>query len=219
MISPQIFQPFLDKVFVRFCGKPLNFLEDENDNISDWKKLDLPAPAFMKQAHGDSVQRVDVSGKNENTDALITTEKNLPLLVKVADCMAALMYDPKTEVIAAVHAGWRGLAQKIFTKTIGVLQKRYFVHPHNIVLALSPSIHLPEFTNPQKETPEFFHPFIHQKNQIDLWQIAKKELLENGVAASNIEMPAFCTHSDSQQRFWSHRNGDSKRNGSIISLI
>ena len=43
-----------------------------------------------------------------DTDAIITAEANLPLLILVADCAPILLVDPTARIFAVVHAGWRG---------------------------------------------------------------------------------------------------------------
>ncbi len=71
--------------------------------------------ASMVQSHSDVCLEVDTPGIYK-ADAIITTEKNLELVVKTADCMPVLISDK--EKIGAVHVGWKGLENGIFHKTI-----------------------------------------------------------------------------------------------------
>ena len=41
-------------------------------------------------------------------DALVTDKKNIPIAVLTADCAPILIYDTNKEMIATIHAGWRG---------------------------------------------------------------------------------------------------------------
>lgn len=89
-------------------------------------KLDLPIPALLKefnidvfsemnQTHSNIVKMIKSTGIY-NTDAIITSMKALPLVVKTADCMPILMSDEIK--VSAVHSGWKGVKNKIFEKTI-----------------------------------------------------------------------------------------------------
>ncbi|GLZ42162.1 peptidoglycan editing factor PgeF [Actinokineospora sp. NBRC 105648] len=72
-------------------------------------ELGLPADrlVWMEQVHGRTVGVVDgpVAGPVEATDALVTAEPGLALVVLVADCVPVLLADPEAGVVGAVHAG------------------------------------------------------------------------------------------------------------------
>jgi YfiH family protein len=76
--------------------------------------------ASMNQTHSDTVLKIKNEG-NYQSDGILTTEKNLALVVKTADCMPVLIRDLNS--IAAVHIGWRGLTNNIFHKTLELLQE------------------------------------------------------------------------------------------------
>lgn len=66
----------------------------------------------MRQVHGNVVDVVEdrrTSARPE-ADALVTTQADLLLVVRVADCVPVLLVDTAAGVIAAVHAGRPGLA-------------------------------------------------------------------------------------------------------------
>ena len=81
-------------------------------NIMEYKDEDL---VYMNQVHGNNVQIVDKNSPKiiENCDGIITKEKNLPLMVMVADCIPILFFDEIQGVIAAVHAGRNSTFLKI----------------------------------------------------------------------------------------------------------
>src|SRR5207245_2818191 len=62
---------------------------------------------WMEQVHGRTVAVVDGPRPTpvEATDALVTTEPGLAVVVLVADCVPVLLADPEAAVVAAVHAG------------------------------------------------------------------------------------------------------------------
>ncbi len=55
----------------------------------------------------------------ERADALYTTRRGLALAVVTADCVPVLIATP--DAIAAVHAGWRGLANGVLANAAGAL--------------------------------------------------------------------------------------------------
>lgn len=202
--------PHLDAGFV---GAPDDFSCADGNTI----KTIFPNIQWSRylQIHGTDV--IDAMSDATQADGSYTQEYNIGCHVRMGDCIGVLLYDEKTDEIAAVHAGWKGLAQKICTKYLAKFEDTSHVHA-----ALSPSIGVCccEFTDPFTQTPEFFHPFIHQKSQkyfVDLWSVAKAELMECGIAEENISMPNICTkcHSD----WWSHRRGESQRNTAYIYKI
>ena len=96
----------------------------------------------LNQVHGANVVRVD-TGKGPMTpiadaDAAITTQRGVPLSVKVADCVPVLLAAPG--VIGAVHAGWRGTAAGIVPASVAALCEAGEVQAHQVVAAIGPSI-------------------------------------------------------------------------------
>jgi len=226
ILRPRIFEPFKDQIWAGFLGVETQDFASLQDSIPI-SPLQIYQP---KQVHGKTV--VPVGAQNfvpvvetncnlslQNpviADGIYTTEKNICCTVKTADCIGLLLYHPQSGAVSALHAGWRGLAQKIFTEFFQISK----IPGEECFVALSPSLGpcCSEFSNPLEETPEFFHPFVRGKF-VDLWSIAKAELLANGVQEENIEMPAFCTKCDPEKRFWSYRRGESGRNLSGIMVL
>ena len=78
--------------------------------------------AFMEQVHGDEVVVVDRPlDPVPRCDALVTTERELCLAVMVADCVPVLLADPDAGVVAAVHAGRRGVQSGVVDRTLAVM--------------------------------------------------------------------------------------------------
>ena len=68
-------------------------------------------PVFLKQVHGVGVERL--SNKTPDgtvADACITPHHGLACAIMVADCLPVLLTNKEGTVVAAAHAGWRGLA-------------------------------------------------------------------------------------------------------------
>ena len=71
--------------------------------------------AEMKQTHSSEVKIINSKGIY-NSDGIETNTQDLPLVVRVADCIPILMQS--NNLISAVHAGWRGINNSIFEKSL-----------------------------------------------------------------------------------------------------
>ena len=73
------------------------------------------------QTHSDNVVLV---GENpdetyfENTDGILTSNKNVAILTKYADCLPVFIYDEESKIFGAVHSGWKGTYQEIVKRAI-----------------------------------------------------------------------------------------------------
>lgn len=77
------------------------------------------SPILMNQIHSADVLVIDsVLDYLPSVDALITKVPGLNLTVKTADCAPILIADIKSQIIAAIHAGWRGTFQGIIENTL-----------------------------------------------------------------------------------------------------
>jgi YfiH family protein len=172
------------------------------------------------QMHGDLILEVTKKTKAlPQCDAFITRQKNLPIMVKVADCQGILIFDPATQSAAAVHSGWRGSSLNILGKTIQKMSKAYGSSPTDLLVAVSPSLGpcCAEFSDPKSELPDFCQPFIDSDNHVDFWELSAKQCLDAGIPGQQIELAGQCTKC--QPGFPSHRKGDSGRMGVFVTLI
>lgn len=91
----------------------------------------------LKQVHGDVF--LQASGAIQTADGHYTSETNEALLIATADCMPIMIYCSKTLRVAAVHAGWRGVENKITEKIL-----KHFVAggstPDSFKIFVGPSI-------------------------------------------------------------------------------
>lgn len=79
----------------------------------------LPNPAnYMRQVHGSDVIAADVANEKLDADAMFSTKVGQVCAVMTADCLPVLMADLDGKVVAAAHAGWRGLALGVLESTI-----------------------------------------------------------------------------------------------------
>ena len=82
------------------------------------KNLKLPSePEWLHQTHSTDCVLVEEDA-NRNADAAITRQKNKVLAIMTADCLPIVLCNQQGTEIAAIHAGWRGLAHGILENTL-----------------------------------------------------------------------------------------------------
>ncbi len=106
---------------------------------------------MLKQTHSDILIQSTTGSDLIEADAHWTTDKNIALVIKTADCIPALIYDPEKQIALAIHAGWRGVANQITKKS---------------VLKLQTSDHLKIYLGPHIQQQSFACDF-DVKNQLD----------------------------------------------------
>lgn len=103
--------------------------------------LDGARPVFLTQVHGVAVVELGVSTPNgTQADACMTQEKHVACTVMVADCLPLLFTDDAGTVVAAAHAGWRGLAAGVIEQTVERLCMQADVAPAQLRVWLGPCI-------------------------------------------------------------------------------
>lgn len=109
----------------------------------------------MDQTHSSTVNFIYGNKQiYKSTDALITSNKDIALQVKVADCMPIFIFDKKSSFFGAIHAGWRGLANGIIENSIELLKEQDF-NLRNIKVFIGPSISKRNFEI-QNDVMEYF---------------------------------------------------------------
>ena len=157
-------------------------------------------------------------------DALITDIPNIVLCILTADCVPILLYDKVKNIIAAVHAGWKGTQGRIVYKTIQKMQSDFGSNPTDILVGIAPSIQKCCYEVDENVAQHFFNTpqgFSKKgdKYMLDLPYINKEQLLSAGVQEEHIEMSNICTACHVED-FFSYRkeNGCSGRFMSLIYL-
>lgn len=99
-------------------------------------------PVLLRQVHSDVVHAVDrAPPRLLRGDALITATPGLALVVKTADCLPILLFDPVARAAGIAHAGWRGTLRRIAEKTVGALRAHYRAEPSRMRAVIGPGIH------------------------------------------------------------------------------
>ncbi len=157
-------------------------------------------------------------------DALITNKKGVVITVLTADCVPVLLYDKEKEVVAAIHAGWKGTEAMIVAKTVEKMIRVYGSDPRDIIAGIAPAIGRCCYEVGEDVAKHFFNEprsfdVRGEKYMLDLPFINKKQLLDSGLLEEHIEMSDVCTACE-VERFFSYRKeqGCSGRFMSMIGL-
>lgn len=161
----------------------------------------------------------------ENCDALITDRRGIVLTMLTADCVPILLIDKKQNIIAAVHAGWKGTKEGILSKTVKKMCETFNCEAEDIIAGIGPSIgrccyEVDSNVSDCFDTSESIYVSKNGKYMLDLPMVNKKQLLKAGLLESNIEMSTICTSCENE-KFFSYRKekGCSGRFMSMIALV
>jgi polyphenol oxidase len=187
------------------AGSPDDEPENIKRNLEKIREV-MGIPLISRlQCHTKNVEFIPMKSSKENgdCDGLITKEKHLGLMIKHADCQAAIFYDPRQRAIANVHCGWRGNVQNIYAETIAKMREQAGSRPEDILVCVSPSLgpDASEFINYKQELPEEFLPFQFKPLYFNLWEISRYQLLNAGIQPEHIEIAGICTYSNSDDFF------------------
>ncbi len=199
---------------------------------------------LTKQVHEDTVRvvtRDDCGDGLERPavpcDALIACDPAVALMVFFADCTPVLLYDPDTQAVGALHAGWRGTALGIARKTVNVMRETFSTNPARLRAAIGPCIH-PCCFKTRRDVPdalfqalgEAARPYIvpvepdpgvlapsEPRFCVDLPGVNALWLTQAGVLPENIAQTPFCTMCR-EDLFFSHRRSGPKR-GLMAAVI
>ena len=183
----------------------------------------LPAePLWLTQVHGtvavDANQRPEI----READAAFARQPGSVCVVMTADCLPVLLCDRQGTVVAAAHAGWRGLLAGVLESTVAAMN----VQPGDLLAWLGPAIGPRCFEVGDEvrnafvaESPAADLAFMPQqpgKWLCDIYLLARQRLQGMGVTA--ISGGGLCTVSDGERYFSYRRDGVTGRMASLIWL-
>lgn len=193
--------------------------------------LDIPPDCVVtaQQVHGNRIGIVtsqDGGSIVKSTDALVTNEPGVYLMLRFADCVPILIYSPDRGVVALVHAGWRGTAQRIASHAVQEMVSVFGCDPAAMRAGIAPSIGPccyevdSEVSDTMLSIAEHSADVVTRRDgqgkaYVDLWRANADQLAAQGVG--HIEVARVCTrcHRDT---FFSHR-GDGGHTGRFAAII
>ncbi len=144
----------------------------------------------LEQVHGNRVVIAEELAEDEipQADAIVSCDPDKLLCVRTADCLPLLAWDGP--IMAAIHAGWRGVAGEIAAHTI---EKMRQLGARDIRVAVGPAIG-PCCFEVGQEVIDAIHEPVHDRMHMDLWQTIGKQLRRSGIAPHHIASFNHCTH-------------------------
>ena len=210
-------------------GKILENLKIVKDKIGQKSKNIF----LLHQVHSNKFVFIDkkfeFNLKKIKADAVITDQPKIPIGVLTADCVPILLHDNKRNMIAAIHAGWKGAFKGIINKVINFMIKKG-CKKNNICAAIGPCIgrtsysvrddFKKKFLKKDKKNKIFFTN-INNMIYFDLPNYVKSQLKLNKI--TNLDMKNIDTF-NKKNNFFSARQAlrskhdDYGRNISIIMI-
>ncbi len=181
----------------------------------------LPAePVWLTQVHGARCVDAAAAAPGEEADAAFATAPNVVCAVLTADCLPVLLCDDTGSVVAAAHAGWRGLLAGVLESTAAAMK----MPGERLMAWLGPAIGPQNFVvgdevrrafvaaDPQAAAAFVAHP--HGRWLCDIYLLARQRLTALGVR--RLAGADFCTVRDAQRCFSYRREGVTGRIASLI---
>lgn len=183
----------------------------------------LPSPAaWLKQTHSTIVVDASAVTTPIEADASFSRTANVVSVVMTADCLPVLFCDQQGTVVAAAHAGWRGLCDGVLEATVKAMD----VKAEHIMAWMGPAIGPQAFEVGDDVRNEFIRhdaaaaaAFAAQSNGKwlgDIYLLARQRLNQLGI--TQIYGGTECTFSDSERYFSYRRDGVTGRMASLIWL-
>lgn len=191
------------------------------DELACW----IPGPPiWLRQVHGAAIHDADapyLSPDPPRADGIVARGIGRVCAIQTADCLPILFASRGGAIVAAAHAGWRGLSAGVIEATLAAMRT-----PSSEVMAwlgpcIGPRVYevgrdvFDAHCAADPEAAECFAPVSSGKWLADLRALAERRLSRAGVR--NIAGVQRCTFSE-EQVFHSYRR-DGARAGRMVSLI
>ncbi len=202
---------------------------DEAANVTENRRrffhgqgIHLEQLATSHQVHGDKILYAIEPGDYTGFDALVSDQKEVFVAVSIADCTPILIYDAENEVVAAVHAGWRGTVEGIVFKTLETMQEHFGTQPEHCFAYIGTCIDECSYevdADVADNFPNEFKKYDAQLNKffVDLKNGNKDQLITFGIPAAQIEVSPYSTVLNNDQYF-SHRK-EKGQTGRMMAVI
>ena len=210
-----------------FCLNLSNAVGDDPENVKVNRKfffselnINEKNVTFQKQIHSSIINYSSKPCHFDGCDAIYTDVKENFLAVGVADCIPVFLYDPVRKIIAGIHSGWMGTKEKILTKTIEELIKKFNTDPSDLISFIGPGI-CQDHYEVGEEVGLLFDENVRyrsgEKYYLDLKKDNFKQLLKAGLRNENIEISDLCTFKE-KDLLHSYRR-DGVRSGRMFGVI
>lgn len=204
----------------------LNFNVKTKEGQQNLEKLkswfSLKEVGYLNQIHSNLVYNYD--GETHQGDGLITCKRNVAVGVFTADCVPVLIYDKTSEVVAAVHSGWKGTLNEVVINTLSKLKWEYGSKMKDLIVAIGPHnrgccYEIGEDVKNLFNNKELYKDLdIIEKNKLNLEKCIKTQLLTNDVPEENIITTGICTYCNNDFKLYSYRK-EKEDYGRMFSFV
>jgi YfiH family protein len=189
----------------------------------------------MRVAHGNTVIEAEesFSGKSLRNwkkapyvDGLFTNKRNNYLFLLTADCIPAILYDPRKNILGLLHVGWKNADLNTVLVMMNKLKAKFKINPSDLIVGFGPSVRKDAFIkeNPlQKDDPKW-QPFMEKvgknKYKVDVCGLCRNQFITEGINDENIFDCLIDTSRD--RRFYSHsrdKNKPPKEQGRFACVV
>lgn len=155
------------------------------------------------------------------TDALVTNQSGVLLLIQTADCVPILFWDRGGGVIGACHCGWKGLMARLGQKTVAAMAG-LGARPSAIEAWIAPCIRTSNYEVSAEMVRDFAREFPAARvspdgRHLDLAAIAFDQLAAAGVPRENVRDSGACTFDDAESLYSYRREG--AKAGRLLTVI
>ena len=178
--------------------------------------------ASPRQVHGNTVVDAAVADESE-ADAVITGNPDMIAAIRTADCVGILVACPASGMVAAIHAGWRGLVADAPGAAVELLCEQAGTDPTQLLAAIGPAIGEAVYEVGTEVVAEFENSGLGScvrsgsgRPHLDLHAAAGIRLERKRIPSDQLEGKPICTYQD--PRFFSFR-GDGPRSGRLLAGI
>lgn len=211
--------PYLNNMSFK-VGDDKERTQSNRDKFFTTLGIDQTKLAIPQQVHSGNVKVISAPGFYPDTDALITTEKELFLIISTADCFSILIHDDKRPAVAAVHSGWRGTQKKILTSVISTLLSETGCNQNDLHFFIGPGICKEHFEVGKDVSEMFDKKYVTLKNGkyfVDLNEHILDQLRSFDIPSTQIDISPYCTFEEAGY-LHSYRR-DKTNSGRMFSVI
>lgn len=191
------------------------------------QQLSLPGdPLWLNQVHGTEIADHGRFKSGDDADAVVSRHNNNVCAIMTADCLPVLFCNKQGSVVAAAHAGWRGLQSGILEKCV----REMACAPESILVWFGAAISQNRFEVGEEVREAFVS--VHQESEsafvrnpenqnkllADIYQLASIHLASVGVLTQNIYGGGACTFDESALYYSYRREVQTGRMASLIWL-
>lgn len=185
------------------------------------KKRGWPARAAVgKQVHGDRIAVISESRDIrfwQGQDGFVTDQSNVPLGIFTADCLSIFLASEDRQVVGALHAGWRGVQNRITVKALRLIRQKWGIPAKRVHVWAGPAIGSCCF-EVGWEVARFFPATRRRKGQkwhVDLRQEIKNQVRQMGAKWQRQHDIPVCTRHEKRYHSF-RRDGTDERQVSVI---